>query len=67
MPPIFLSQDILGHYPEQHFSCEATHATMIAFREDLVALTKKIKARNKKIEIPYDYLRPDLITNCTYV
>ena len=57
----------LGQYPEEHFS-EDTPIKMIRdFQGDLKVLSADIKARNKDLEIPYEYLDPEAVENSVAV
>ncbi|KAM3623614.1 uncharacterized protein V6R79_013228 [Siganus canaliculatus] len=53
----------LGHYPEDHFSEEIPRTMIKRFTRQLELLTLEIKFRNDDLEIPYTYLRPDLVEN----
>ena len=56
-------QLFLGEYPNEHFSGDATLATIEAFQEDLKRVAENILERNDSMEIPYTYLLPYRIPN----
>ncbi|XP_036430842.1 polyunsaturated fatty acid lipoxygenase ALOX15B-like [Colossoma macropomum] len=53
----------LGYYPEEHFIEAVPLQKMEQFRKDLKALEGEIEARNKNLELPYDYLNPKNVDN----
>lgn len=53
----------LGHYPEKYFTEEIPCKWIHAFQEDLERLSVDIKARNKKLDIPYTFLDPEVVEN----
>ncbi|XP_004684758.1 PREDICTED: arachidonate 15-lipoxygenase [Condylura cristata] len=53
----------LGQHEEEYFSCPKTKAVLLKFREELATMDKEIEARNAKLDIPYEYLRPSLVEN----
>ena len=59
----FFFQLFLGEYPNEHFSGDATLATIEAFQDDLKRIAETINERNESIEIPYSYLLPSRIPN----
>ncbi|KAL6487828.1 hypothetical protein MHYP_G00044540 [Metynnis hypsauchen] len=53
----------LGYYPEELFIEAVPLQKMEQFRKDLKALKGEIEARNKNLELPYDYLNPKNVDN----
>ncbi|KAM3623392.1 uncharacterized protein V6R79_010613 [Siganus canaliculatus] len=53
----------LSHYPEENFNEETPRTLIRAFKKELEELTLKIKHRNEGLEIPYEYLQPELVEN----
>ncbi|KAL7877131.1 hypothetical protein SRHO_G00037740 [Serrasalmus rhombeus] len=52
-----------GYYPEELFVEAVPLQKMEQFRQDLKALEGEIEARNKNLELPYDYLNPKNVDN----
>uniref|UniRef100_A0A3B4EEJ1 Lipoxygenase domain-containing protein n=1 Tax=Pygocentrus nattereri TaxID=42514 RepID=A0A3B4EEJ1_PYGNA len=52
-----------GYYPEELFVEAVPLQKMEQFRQDLKALEGEIEARNKNLELPYDYLNPKNVAN----
>ncbi|XP_007567349.1 arachidonate 12-lipoxygenase, 12R-type-like [Poecilia latipinna] len=52
-----------GTYPEHHFTEEQPLKLMEKFKEELKELSKVIKERNIKLDVPYKYLDPEEIEN----
>ncbi|KAL7877133.1 hypothetical protein SRHO_G00037760 [Serrasalmus rhombeus] len=52
-----------GYYPEELFVEAVPLQKMEQFRQDLKALEGEIEARNKNLELPYDYLNPKNVGN----
>ncbi|XP_039605574.1 polyunsaturated fatty acid lipoxygenase ALOX15B-like [Polypterus senegalus] len=53
----------LGGYHEGIFSEETAQKLILEFQAELAHIVSEIKQRTTKLELPYDYLRPDLIEN----
>lgn len=53
----------LGQHKEEYFSGPEPKAVLTRFREELAIMDKQIEARNAKLDIPYEYLRPSLVEN----
>ncbi|XP_036430857.1 polyunsaturated fatty acid lipoxygenase ALOX15B-like isoform X1 [Colossoma macropomum] len=53
----------LGYYPEELFIEAVPLQKIEQFRKDLKALEGEIEARNKNLELPYDYLNPMNVDN----
>ncbi|RXN21015.1 arachidonate 5-lipoxygenase-like isoform X1 [Labeo rohita] len=53
----------LGMYPDMYFTEQPAIEAIKTFRKKLVEVTKIIKSRNEKLEVPYWYLSPDRIPN----
>ncbi|XP_035992941.1 polyunsaturated fatty acid lipoxygenase ALOX15B-like [Fundulus heteroclitus] len=53
----------LGDYPEEHFTEEKPRELIKKFQDDLKKLSKKIKKRNNKLDLPYEYLDPEKVEN----
>ncbi|KAG8506229.1 Arachidonate 15-lipoxygenase, partial [Galemys pyrenaicus] len=53
----------LGQHEEEYFSGSKPKAVLMKFREELATMEKDIEARNAKLDIPYEYLRPSLVEN----
>ncbi|KAG2468426.1 FCGBP protein, partial [Polypterus senegalus] len=56
----------LGGYHEGIFSEETAQKLILEFQAELAHIVSEIKQRTTKLELPYDYLRPDLIENNGY-
>lgn len=56
-------QVALGNYPEDHFTEEIPCKLIKDFQLELQVLSATIRARNKKLEVPYTYLDPVLVEN----
>uniref|UniRef100_A0A673A8R7 Si:dkey-17e16.9 n=2 Tax=Sphaeramia orbicularis TaxID=375764 RepID=A0A673A8R7_9TELE len=52
---------ILGQYPKERFDDPEPKKIIKRFQDELSLLSKAIKGRNSKLEIPYTYLDPDQI------
>ncbi|KAJ8000764.1 hypothetical protein DPEC_G00183720 [Dallia pectoralis] len=52
---------LLGDYPEQHFSEKFPLQKINECKQELKDLSKFIKVRNEKLELPYTYLDPENI------
>ncbi|CAJ1078462.1 hydroperoxide isomerase ALOXE3-like [Xyrichtys novacula] len=53
----------LGAYPTERFDEPAVQLMIKEFQAELSYLSEEIKARNSKLEIPYNYLNPSEIEN----
>ncbi|ELW63637.1 Arachidonate 12-lipoxygenase, 12S-type [Tupaia chinensis] len=53
----------LGQHEEEYFSDPASKAVLKTFREKLAAMDKDVDARNAKLAMPYEYLKPSLVEN----
>ncbi|XP_029298291.1 arachidonate 15-lipoxygenase B-like [Cottoperca gobio] len=53
----------LGQYPEEHFSEETPCELIKDFQGELDVLEAVIKARNRRLEVPYTYLNPAEVEN----
>ncbi|KAK5865589.1 hypothetical protein PBY51_019849 [Eleginops maclovinus] len=53
----------LGQFPEEHFSERIPCELKNGFKGELEVLSAAIKARNRKLDIPYTYLDPTEIEN----
>ncbi|RVE76118.1 hypothetical protein OJAV_G00005910 [Oryzias javanicus] len=53
----------LGKYPEQHFTEETPCEFIKNFQAELEDLSRRIKARNTNLEVPYKYLDPEEVEN----
>ncbi|KAF1378127.1 hypothetical protein PFLUV_G00186870 [Perca fluviatilis] len=53
----------LGQYPEDHFSEKIPCKLIKAFQGELEVLSADIKARNKRLEVPYTYMDPKKLEN----
>uniref|UniRef100_A0A8C9ZZQ7 Lipoxygenase domain-containing protein n=1 Tax=Sander lucioperca TaxID=283035 RepID=A0A8C9ZZQ7_SANLU len=53
----------LGQYPEDHFSEKIPCKLIKDFQGELEGLSVVIKARNKKLEVPYTYMDPRELEN----
>ncbi|XP_017575993.2 polyunsaturated fatty acid lipoxygenase ALOX8-like [Pygocentrus nattereri] len=53
----------LGFYPEELLVKAVPLQKMEQFRKDLKALEGEIEARNKNLELPYDYFNPENVDN----
>ncbi|KAL7877130.1 hypothetical protein SRHO_G00037730 [Serrasalmus rhombeus] len=53
----------LGFYPEELLVEAVPLQKMEQFRNDLKALEGEIEARNKNLELPYDYFNPENVDN----
>ncbi|XP_032176470.1 arachidonate 12-lipoxygenase, 12S-type isoform X3 [Mustela erminea] len=53
----------LGHHKEKYFSSPKAKAVLNQFRTDLENLEREITARNTRLDLPYDYLKPSRIEN----
>uniref|UniRef100_A0A3B3BIJ4 Arachidonate 15-lipoxygenase type B n=1 Tax=Oryzias melastigma TaxID=30732 RepID=A0A3B3BIJ4_ORYME len=53
----------LGNTPEQHFSEDTPCEFIKNFQAELEEQSRRIKARNKKLEVPYKYLNPEEVEN----
>uniref|UniRef100_A0A8D2BEK1 Arachidonate 12-lipoxygenase, 12S type n=1 Tax=Sciurus vulgaris TaxID=55149 RepID=A0A8D2BEK1_SCIVU len=53
----------LGHHKEEYFSDPKAKAVLSQFQTDLENLEKEITARNKQLDLPYEYLKPSRIEN----
>ncbi|KAM9856571.1 hydroperoxide isomerase ALOXE3-like [Aulostomus maculatus] len=53
----------LGRYPEEHFSEEIPKKLIKDFQGELKDLSAAIKARNKKLAVPYTYMDPEEVEN----
>ncbi|KAF1381126.1 hypothetical protein PFLUV_G00171290 [Perca fluviatilis] len=53
----------LGQYPDHHFSEEIPCALIKDFQGELEGLSVVIKARNKRLEVPYTYMDPTKMEN----
>ncbi|KAM6893959.1 polyunsaturated fatty acid lipoxygenase ALOX8-like [Xenentodon cancila] len=64
---IFIDAHHLGHYPKKHFTEEFSRLKIKAFQRDLKKLSRKIKDRNEKLALPYNYLDPAVMENSVSV
>uniref|UniRef100_A0AAX7UA20 Arachidonate 15-lipoxygenase type B n=1 Tax=Astatotilapia calliptera TaxID=8154 RepID=A0AAX7UA20_ASTCA len=53
----------LGQYPEDHFTEEIPRKILKDFQMELEDLSLVIKARNKRLEVPYTYMDPAEVEN----
>lgn len=53
----------LGNYPDAHFTDQPAREVQRMFKEELLEISKKIKERNKTLDIPYVYLLPENVPN----
>nr|DAZ89676.1 TPA_exp: arachidonate 15-lipoxygenase [Paradoxurus hermaphroditus] len=53
----------VGQHQEEYFTGPGPKAVLAKFREELAAMEKDIEARNAKLDLPYEYLRPSLVEN----
>ncbi|XP_044104861.1 polyunsaturated fatty acid lipoxygenase ALOX12 isoform X4 [Neovison vison] len=53
----------LGHHKEKYFSSPKAKAVLNQFQTDLENLEREITARNTRLDLPYDYLKPSRIEN----
>ncbi|XP_005727092.1 hydroperoxide isomerase ALOXE3-like [Pundamilia nyererei] len=53
----------LGQYPEEHFIEEIPRKILKDFQMELEDLSLVIKARNKRLEVPYTYMDPAELEN----
>uniref|UniRef100_A0A3B4FR53 Lipoxygenase domain-containing protein n=1 Tax=Pundamilia nyererei TaxID=303518 RepID=A0A3B4FR53_9CICH len=53
----------LGQYPEDHFTEEIPRKILKDFQMELEDLSFVIKARNKRLEVPYTYMDPAEVEN----
>nr|DAZ89671.1 TPA_exp: arachidonate 15-lipoxygenase [Tamandua tetradactyla] len=53
----------LGQHKEEYFSGPGPKAVLKKFREELAVMDEEIEARNAKLDLPYEYLRPSLVEN----
>ncbi|XP_014194775.2 hydroperoxide isomerase ALOXE3-like [Haplochromis burtoni] len=53
----------LGQYPEEHFIEEIPCKILKDFQMELEDLSLVIKARNKRLEVPYTYMDPAELEN----
>ncbi|XP_008151797.2 polyunsaturated fatty acid lipoxygenase ALOX12-like isoform X1 [Eptesicus fuscus] len=51
----------LGRHKEEYFSGPEPKAVLRQFQADLDNLEREIVARNKQLDLPYEYLKPSLI------
>ncbi|XP_037350806.1 polyunsaturated fatty acid lipoxygenase ALOX12 isoform X1 [Talpa occidentalis] len=53
----------LGHHKEKYFSGPKVKAILKQLQMDLENLEREITARNKQLDIPYEYMKPSHIEN----
>ncbi|KAM6894000.1 polyunsaturated fatty acid lipoxygenase ALOX15B-like [Xenentodon cancila] len=64
---IFIDAHHLGHYPKKHFTEKSSKSKIKAFQRHLKKLSRKIKDRNEKLALPYNYLDPAVMENSVSV
>ncbi|XP_006863393.1 PREDICTED: arachidonate 12-lipoxygenase, epidermal-type-like [Chrysochloris asiatica] len=53
----------LGQHKEEYFSGPEPQAVLKQFQVELAAMDKEIEIRNKRLDLPYEYLRPSMVEN----